>query len=342
MKRGARWAALCGVALLAALAVAAQLRIDAARASVEDELLYLPNEKLLNHFTCGMDSIIADFLWLRCIQYTATQLKGDRAFTWLNHMLNTCVRLDPYFKDVYRYGGIFLASLRADDDAGLRLLEKGAVQVPDAWELPYEMAMIYLLNRKDEPGSRERARRYLAMSADTGHAPAYVADLVDKLRAAGDISDTAIEREMWEKLAQSEDRLLRDMAARKLEELAIREYCRALTEEAAAYARRTRRPVQNLEELLRAGVITQLPVDPLGGRFFIDADGVVRNTTLLDEDTRRRETAIRNAIEKFRRDKGRWAASLDELVQPGYLALLPEHPYPGRTWQYDPASGTLR
>jgi len=334
--------ALCGVALLVTLVITAQLRVDAARAPVKDELLYLPNEKLLNYFTCGMDSIIADFLWLRCVQYTASELKGDRAFTWLNHMLHTCVRLDPYFKDVYRYGGIFLASLRADDDAGLRLLEKGVAQVPTAWELPYEMAMIHLLNRKGEPGARERARLYLAMSADTGRAPAFVADLVDKLREAGAITDTAIEREMWEKLAESDDRLLRDMAVRKLEELAIREYCRALTEQAARHARRTRTPVKDLDELLRAGVITALPQDPFGGSFFIDADGVVRNTSLLDEDLRRRETAIRNVLEKFHRDQGRWPASLEELVRPGYLAVLPEHPYPGRDWRYAPETGALK
>ena len=339
---GAKLAIAGAVCVLAMLTVLAQVRIDAARASVKDELPYLPNEKLLNHFTGGMDTIIADLIWLRCIQYTAAELKGERGFTWLNQMLTACVRLDPYFSDVYRYGGVFLASLRADDDASLRLLEQGCRIRPDAWELPYEMAMIYFLNRKDAPGAREKARYYLTLSADTGKAPAFVADLVDKLRDTDDTSDTAIEREMWTKLASSADQLLRDMAQRKLIELELRDACRVLTERAAAYARRTGARVQSLEELVRAGALPALPADPLGGSFLIDGDGVVRSTTVLDYELQRRRVAIQNAAAKFQKERGVWPGSLDALVGPGYLSRVPEHPYPGRTWSYDSATGEVR
>lgn len=333
--------AVAAVAALALAAVFAQTRIDAARATVKDELLYLPNEKLLNHFTGGMDSVIADLIWLRCIQYTAAELKGERGFTWLNHMLATCVRLDPYFKDVYRYGGIFLASLRADDDASLRLLEQGCVLHPDAWELPYEMAMVYLLNRKNEPGSRDRARKYLTLSADTGNAPAFVADLVDKLRDTSDVGDTAIEREMWAKLANSDDQLLRDMAQRELIELDLRDACRLLTERATAYTKQTGTKIESIEQMLAAGLIKTLPQDPLGGAFFIDTDGVVRSTTILDNELLRRKNAIQTAIDKYREAKGVWPPSLEAVVGPGFLGQLPAHPYPGRAWAYDSATGRV-
>lgn len=333
--------AAAAVGVLTLAAVFTQTRIDAARALVKDELLYLPNEKLLNHFTGGMDSIIADLIWLRCIQYTAAELKGERGFTWLNHMLATCVRLDPYFKDVYRYGGIFLAALRADDDASLRLLEQGCVLHPDAWELPYEMAMVYLLNRKDQPGSRDRARRYLTLSADTGNAPAFVADLVDKLRDTSDLGDTAIEREMWAKLAHSDDQLLRDMAQRELIELDLRDACRALTEMAAAYTKQSGTKIDSLEQLLAAGIIKWLPQDPLGGTFFIDADGVVRSTTILDNELLRRKNIIQTAIDNYREGKGVWPPNLEAVVGPGFLGQLPAHPYPGRVWVYDPGNGRV-
>lgn len=332
--------ALAAAVVCAALAVFSQARLDAARATAKDDLLYLPNEKLLNHFTGGMASIISDLLWIRCVQYTADELKGEHSFTWLNHMLNTCVRLDPYFVDVYRYGGIFLASLRADDDAGLDLLARGVIENPGAYELPYEMGMIYLLNRKDEPGSREKARHYFGMSARTGAAPAFVAELVTRLGqdSAGDL---AIEREMWTKLSESGDTLLRDMARGKLEELALREYCTALTKEAAALARRTGQVPGAMEDLLRAGIITALPQDPFGGSFFIDRDGVVRSTTILDNEMLRRKTAIENALSNYHEKQGKWPARLDEIVGPGYLQYVPAHPYPDRAWQYDPASGRL-
>ncbi len=41
--------------------------------TLEEELLYLPNDKLLSHFTAGLDSVVADVLWLRTIQYAVME-----------------------------------------------------------------------------------------------------------------------------------------------------------------------------------------------------------------------------------------------------------------------------
>ena len=38
--------------------------------------------------------------------------------------------------------------LKADDDAGIDLLERGVVANPRNFQLPYELAMIFLLNRR--------------------------------------------------------------------------------------------------------------------------------------------------------------------------------------------------
>ena len=61
--------------------------------------------RILNHFTGGMNNVVADLLWLRCIQYIGKENKGERNFIWLNQLLDTVVQLDPYFGDAYRYGG---------------------------------------------------------------------------------------------------------------------------------------------------------------------------------------------------------------------------------------------
>ena len=47
----------------------------------DEELLYLPNENLLNHFTAGLSSVVADLLWLRTIHYTVKEFHDvDRKF----------------------------------------------------------------------------------------------------------------------------------------------------------------------------------------------------------------------------------------------------------------------
>lgn len=337
-----RWLVIAPVCAAIAFGgiIASQRKIDAMKQKVfYDELLYLPSEKLLDHFTAGMSSIIADFLWISCIHYTAQHFKGDGKFTWLNHMCNMITRLDPYFVSVYRYGGIFLAAVKADDDASIDLLKRGMVRNPDAWELPYEIAMTYLLNRGAQPDSPVHAARYLGMAVETGKAPAFVAEVAASLQSAHNLTD--IERSMWEKTRTSEDPFLQELAERKLVELDLRENCAVLNKAIAAYAGRYNRPPDKLEDLIAGQIVDRLPRDPVGGTFFIDARGAAQNTTVLDSQTARTLNALRTAIGSYKKLKGQFPASLDDLVKARIMDALPPHPYANRACQYDPNTGEI-
>lgn len=324
-----------------ALAGSAMFMLHAADArrhsSRGNELWYLPNEKLLNHFTGGLDTVIADLLWLRCVQYVAAENKGERSFIWLNKMLDTVVRLDPYFRDVYRYGGVFLTALKADSGAGLDLLERGMVRRPGAWELPYEAAMVFLLNRAGQPDSKRRAAYYLGMSAATAQAPEFITTLAAKLQ--GEYNLTDIERDMWSKMLRGGDTLLRDLAQRKLQELDLRETCRILNERLGQYKQTTGKMPESLVEL---GLKPEALTDPLGGRFFTDADGVIKNTSVLDSVETQHRNLIRAALDRYQRERGAWPASLGELVKSGIMAPIPAMPYASRQWIYDPATGSIK
>lgn len=321
--------------------VLAQQRIDAHRASqIDEQLLYLPNEKLLGHFTGGLNSVIANLLWVQCIQYTVSEAQGDRGFIWLNHMLETVVRLDPYFVDAYRYGGMFLAALKADDDAGLRLLQQGMRRNPRAWELPYEAGMIYLLNRRDWPGSRRMATYYMGISAATGTAPPRIIQLAARLQ--GDYDITEVEREMWLDIAQGEDRFMREIAERKLIELELRDAVTLLNGVVRDYVQREGSTPEDFETLVQQGYLQELPQDPLGGEFIIAGDGRVYSSTLLDESLTNRTSHLTNALEQYHEQYTSWPECLYDLVDAGLLPMIPAHPFPDRDWQYDPATGALQ
>ena len=336
-----RWLALVLVAVAGFGAMSAiQRRMDAIRApQFDDELLYLPNERLLDHFTAGMGSVVADLLWLQCLQYTGKHFRGDHEFTWLNHMCEMITRLDPYFVPAYRYGGVFLAMLKADDDACIRLLRKGMARNPDAWELPYEAAMTYLLNRPDRPDSPAQAAWYLALATQTGTAPPFVLEFAESLQRKHNLLD--VERQMWEAMLKSDDQLLRDVAERKLILVELRAACENLDQAVARYAADHGAPPTKLADLVSAGLVKSEPRDPLGGRFFIDAGGRVRNTSVLDEQTERAQKILQGAIGSFKEKNGRWPASLGELSGSGVIAEMPPHPYPGQQWRYDPKTGKV-
>lgn len=323
--RRTRIALACIIPLAAAL-VFVQSKVDATRAIDQGEdLLYLPNEKLLDHFTAGMGTIVADFIWLECVNYTARQAKGDGNLQWLNHMVNTVVRLDPYFTDVYRFGGMFLAGLDADDEAGLDLLKRGIVLNTKSWELPYEAALIYLLNRADEPGSKEIAALYLSMSAGKVGAPELVRDTAEKLQ--GEFNLTELERGMWTNMLENPDALLRDVAERKLAQMDIQEF---------------------LDDYRQANGISPKQVadqnspDALGGRFFVDDNGHIQNTTLLDNEKSNILKILRRALGKFHKQNGQWPPDLQTITNLNLLPAIPPHPYPNQQWAYNPETGDIQ
>lgn len=337
--------ALAGL-VVAATALSAtglmQVRLDDMRTvDFDDELLYLPNEKLLTHFTAGTSSVVADLLWLKCIQYTSKHFQSDHKFTWLGHMTDVITRLDPYYVDVYRYGGMFLASLKADNDASIDLMLRGYLKNPDAWGLPYEIAMVYLLNRRDEPGSAQMAARYLHMAVATERAPGHVVAVLQGLQRKHNLFD--IEQQIWTDLLEtSEDKLMRDLAERKLHELAVRRNVFALQEMVDEWTTENGAPPSRLEDLVAAGWINALPSDPRDGRYFLGPEGEVENTLLLDLRVERARDVLRSHIATFKDQCGRYPATLEEMVDMKVVRSVPRHPYPDREWSYDPVTGEVQ
>jgi hypothetical protein len=330
--------AICAVAILFTGTVYTQREADRLRAEVQGDLLYVPNEKLLRHFTAGLDSVIADFMWLHCIQYTAQQLHGDRSFRWLEQMLDTITTLDPYFTGAYRYGGIFLASLKADDDASVELLRRGIAHNPWAWQIPYELGMVYLLNRQDEPGSEKIASYYLGMAAAAG-APEVVRNLAADLQGKYNLVD--IERNMWAGLLESDDRFLREMAEGKLIELNLKEWAAQLTEVVAQYRARTGALPGSLQELVAQGIIPPLPEDPFGGTFEIDQNGTVYSTSLQNSEAQHLRSLLQNGIQDYHERFGHYPETLQDLVQQHVMTEIPPNPIPGENWAYNPATGAV-
>ena len=144
-----------------------QKHVDSLReADLNNEMLYFPNAEYLHHFTAGLENVVADFMWYKTVQYTAREFKTrEFKFTWLEHMVRIVTTLDQHYVDPYRYGGLFLSMIDAEELA-IPILKHGIVQNPNSWEIPYELHTIYLMNRGDDPSSKLLASRYAMMVAE--------------------------------------------------------------------------------------------------------------------------------------------------------------------------------
>ncbi len=332
--------ALVCAALCFASAVGFQVGADRARAADHgSSVLYLPNEHLLRHATAGLNTVIADILWLHCIQYIAIENREARNFTWLETMVLTTVRLDPHFKDAFRYGAMFLSALKADAEASTRLLCIGIPDNPRAWELSYELGMNYLMNRRNEPDARRYAAYYLGMSASTGLASEFVATVAARLQGESNLD--SVEEDMWRNMLESPDKVLRELAERKLQEMQIREILPVLNQAAAEYHKLTGHWPETLDDLKRVKIVDKDPPDPLGGHYFFGPDGKALNTTLLDNEKKLQQGVLEQVVRDYQDKHDRWPDTLDALVKEGLLKAIPANPYPGQAWKYDPAAGTV-
>jgi hypothetical protein len=146
---------------------------------------------------------------------------------------------------------------------------------------------------------------------------------------------------MWQRMAEGGDKLLRELGERKLVEMDIRKVVENLNQAVLVFNQRQGRFPTSLDEMVQVGLLKPLGPDPLGGTFFMGEDSVIRNTTLLDEEKKNRLKVIRNQVHAFQNKNGRWPRSLEELVERGQTKAILAHPYPGESWRYDAATGTV-
>lgn len=267
---------LCLAALAAGL-VGVQLNIDRRYLSSEKsvrELLYFPSPKMVKLLSAGNELMMADYLWLRMIQYYAFHLRSDQNYEYLYPITDNLTDLDPKFLYPYTFGSLLLAHDARDSVNSLKLLDKAKRNNPDRWEFPYMKGFILYVffRRSDEavaeflessklPNAWEGALRYAAfISRKQGY-----------LQTA---------KQMWQELYdKSASRQEREVARINMQKIDIDLELERLQSLAEEYKKRKGEWPVSLDALEAAGLSGPIAPDPLGGRFYwSDADGKVRNT----------------------------------------------------------------
>jgi tetratricopeptide (TPR) repeat protein len=232
----------------------------------EKELLYLPNGRHLRAASLGHSSLAADLVYLWAIQYYSNYQRADR-YRYVEHVFgNVISELDPYYEDAYSLGALILIVEAGDLEAGLRLLEKGMAENPDNWILPYLAGWECY-----RAGRYERAARYMDLAAANPAAPPVIArNRAGFVARSGDLRAAY---RMWKELHDDpdSDANTRTVAERQMRDLHIRIHIDDLAHGVALFRERSGRLPASLEELIDAGVLVELPVDPDGNPYLYDA-----------------------------------------------------------------------
>ncbi len=266
--------ATLGLALLGSVATLRELDRVREGATFRD-VLYVRSPQALKRMSLGYTGLMADLYWTRAVQYFGTQHhqhSGD--FHLLAPLLQIATQLDPKLLPAYEFGNNFL-SPRPPNGAGepeeaIKLANFGIQNNPNNWKLYYGLGFIYYTELKDYA----RAAEAFGRGAQVPHAHPFLRILAARMAQHAGEFETA--RMLWTTTYQtSQDKDIQRNAVDHLRALRVDEDVTQLEKLVIAYRQQIGIWPQNLGELVGAGLIAGIPVDPNGQPYKITPDGRV-------------------------------------------------------------------
>jgi hypothetical protein len=252
--------------LLAALLAASAMlvrQIDRIRDDEPlQEVLYIPSPKVVKRMSLGYSGLLADIYWTRVVQYFGTKHKAKaKQYLILDPLLEMTTTLDPKLLPAYQFGSVFLAQKppegAGDPLAATRLVEKGIRENPQAWRLYYDLGYIYWIELKDAAKAADAFNR----GSNIPGAQPWMRVMAAALAGHAGETETAIY--MWTNiLNSSEDADLKANAINRLRCLRVDSEVKILQDRVDEYTKTTGHLPSGWAELISAGVLRRVPVDP--------------------------------------------------------------------------------
>lgn len=240
-----------------------------------EEVLYVPSPKVLKRLSLGYDGLLADIYWTRAVQYFGSKHHvGAEHYALLAPLLEITTALDPHLIVAYEFGANFLAP-RPPNGAGtprvaIELAEYGILHNPNEWRLYYNLGFIYYTELQDYAHAAEAFQE----GARVPDAHPWLKVLAAQM--AEHAGDTQTARMMWSAAYETtQDKLVRANAAAHLRALQVDETVPLLESLVSRYHEKTGRQPENFLDLVAAGILRGVPLDPLGHPYKLMPDGRV-------------------------------------------------------------------
>ncbi len=230
--------------------------------------IFIPSPKATQVAAMGFDLVVADLLWVRSVLIFVDFLgqSGTSGAVWMRTVLQTVVVLDPAWRTPFFYGGGMLRML--DDVEGSdEIFTKGMEAFPEDAYFPFSIGMNAFLIHKD----LDKAAAFLKQAGALPSAPRwYRAAAAEFLNRRGQRKAALMYLKQEIESANSERE--RVLLENKFKSLLYEQIVEVLVARQKMWEAKFLRPLDGVEGL------GDLPPDPLGGAWFVAADGIVRST----------------------------------------------------------------
>lgn len=279
MNQPAKKTILVSVLLVALMAgsVVSLRKVEAERGNEAtlEEVLYLPSGKMLKRLSLGYSSLLADVYWTRAVQYFGSRhiARGTR-YELLYPLLDITTDLDPHIIVAYEYGSVFLSQQPPEGagqpDRAVALVEKGVRENPDYWRLYFTLGFIHYTDRKDYKAAQQAFQK----GSEIPGALPWMKVMAARMAERGRDVNTAIA--LWTALRETtNDKDIKKNATSHLDSIHADLDIMELDRRVNAYHDRTGTYPAKWEDLIRAGLLQGVPMDPHGDPYKLLLNGVV-------------------------------------------------------------------
>jgi tetratricopeptide (TPR) repeat protein len=241
----------------------------------EVRLGFFPPAPVVKALSADQYQFSSQVITLQCLFYFGSIVEERRQILdWgrLYQALYTATRLDPYNMDAYYFAQAVLTWDANMPQQAIDLLEYGFAHRTWDWYLPFFLSFDYAFFLKDYIKAADYmakaaelnphawfstlAARYFYEGGETALALAYLKEMITTARSESLKRHMMIRAEALEKILLLEQAVL-------------------------VYKKRYKEAPKELDDLIRTGIVKQIPEDPYGGSFFMDEQGRVRTTSKL-------------------------------------------------------------
>jgi hypothetical protein len=239
----------------------------------EQDDLVVRSGPLLKAMSLEYAPLAADLYWTRVVQYYGNKhVTGQTNLELLWPLLDVTTTLDPNLIVAYRFGSMFLSDSpprgAGQPQLGIELLRRGIRANPEYWRFYEDLGSIYYFDLQDYP---KAAAAFLEGSKKPG-AMIWMKTFAARISEKGESLETSAM--LWSEVYNStNDPNIKKNAELHLKLLRARADCEELNKIAAEYKKRTGRPPDKVGDLVKAGLLPALVVDPAGVVYWFDLEG---------------------------------------------------------------------
>lgn len=246
-----------------------------AQVHVESEPSLLPKLSAVRLVTFGYDRFASDILWFLTVNYFGKSYRERGDFRWLKHYCSLTTTLAPHALDRIEFCATLLAWMARDPAGSSTLLQHGIEKNPDDWRLRYLLSFNHWYFTGDAKGGAEE----LKQAASLPGAPESLAGIAAKLLASADDPNLAVQY-LEETLSRTESSAARSALSIRLRQALLSRDLFQLRQYVTQYENRFAHLPKDLDDLVTAGFLEELPTEPFGGAYTLDPQtGEVRSTS---------------------------------------------------------------